>query len=121
MTNSPQRYAMNFGWVWGPDNPLLDKVARLALNLRGADPEALDALLGSWLAGLDNDGERGRYFQGGFGVEVLSQGSGAADIVFSSGGQDVADSLGYAVDSFCDDVLRHLTAGTATWTELPLE
>lgn len=121
MTSSPERYAMNFGWVWGPDNPRLDKVARLALNLRGADQAKLDDLLDGWLEGLEHDAESGHYFQGGFSVEVLSRSIGTADIVFASGGEDVADSLGYAVDGFYEKVLQHLTGAMATWTELPLE
>ena len=121
MTKTPERYAMNFGWVWGPDNPRLDKVASLAMNLRGADPEQLDLLLDGWLDGLEYDVERGRYFQGGFSVDVQGRGNGTAGIVFTSGGQDVADSLGDAVDMFCDSVLERLDTAEVTWTELPLE
>ena len=121
MTKAPERYTMNFGWVWGPDNPDLAKVARLAMKLRGAEPDKLEALLNSWLAGLNYDAERGHYFQGGFSVEVQSRGNGTAEIVFVSGGQDVADSLGYAVDEFYEQVLQYLTTASVTWTERPLE
>lgn len=112
---------MNFAWVWGPDNPTLDKVARLAMNLRGADPDKLETLLERWLDGLGYDAERGHYFQGGFSVEVQARGNGTADIVFVSGGQDVAESLGDAVDEFYEQVLQHLTTASVTWTEQPLE
>lgn len=112
---------MNYGWVWGPENPRLDKVARLGLTLRGAGPEQLDLLLDGWLDGLEYDVEHGTYFQGGFSVEVQSRGNGRVDIEFTSGGQDVAESLGYAVDEFCDSVLEQLDAVEVTWTELPLQ
>ncbi|MDD0858603.1 hypothetical protein NHF46_14255 [Arthrobacter alpinus] len=105
----------------GPDNPYLDKVASLAMNLRGADPEKLEALLERWLAGLEYDAEHGHYFHGGFSVEVQDRGNGTAQIVFTSGGQDVAESLGYAVDEFYEQVLQHLTTASVTWTEQPLE
>ena len=121
MSTAPERYAMNFAWVWGPDNPTLDKVARLAMNLRGADPDKLETLLERWLDGLGYDAERGHYFQGGFSVEVQARGNGTADIVFVSGGQDVAESLGDAVDEFYEQVLQHLTTASVTWTEQPLE
>ncbi|AIY00812.1 hypothetical protein ART_1213 [Arthrobacter sp. PAMC 25486] len=121
MTNPSRRYAMNFGWVWGPNNMELDKKASLALKLRGADPAQLNELLDGWLEELIHDEESGSYYQGGFSVEVQSRGQGSADIIFASGGQDVADSLGYAVDGFHDSVLEQLDTAEVTWTELPLE
>lgn len=121
MTNPSRRYAMNFGWVWGQDNLLLDKKASLALKLRGADAAQLNDLLDSWLDELIHDEESGSYYEGGFSVQVVSRGQGSADMIFASGGQDVADSLGDAVDGFHDSVLEQLDTAEVTWTELPLE
>lgn len=121
MTNPSRRYAMNFGWVWGPDNPRLEKKASLALELRGADPAQLNDLLDSWLEELIHDQNSGFYYEGGFSVEIRSRGEGSADIIFASGGQDVADSLSDVVDSFHDGVLEQLDTAEVTWTELALE
>jgi hypothetical protein len=121
MTRSQRRYTMNFGWVWGPDNQFLDKSASLVMTLRDAPAEQFQSLLRSWLGGLTQDEESGRYGWGGYAVHILAQDGGSADIVFTSGGQDVADSLGDAVEEFYRVVLRPLTTASVTWTELPLD
>lgn len=111
---------MNHDWVWGPDNPVLDKAASLEMRLSGADETQLEPLLDGWLRGLGFDAESGHYFQGGWSVEIAACSGGSASMVFTSGGQDVAESLEYAVDTFHEQVLQPLTAGTVEWTELPL-
>ncbi|MGA7203062.1 MAG: hypothetical protein WBX27_00365 [Specibacter sp.] len=121
MTSSPRRYAMNHGWVWGPSNPYLDKSASLLMTLRGAPAEQFQPLLRSWLGGLTRDDQSGRYGWGGYSVHILAQEEGSADIVFTSGGQDVAESLGDAVEEFHLKVLQSLSSASVTWTELPLD
>lgn len=111
---------MNYGWVWGPGNPLLEKTASLEMNLSGADELLLKPLLDGWLAGLSLDPDSGHYFWGGWSVEVVARGGGSASLVFTSGGQDVAESLEHGVDTFHDQVLEPLSAGSVEWTELPL-
>ena len=111
---------MNYGWVWGPGNPMLDKAASLDMKLSGADEAQLEPLLDAWLAGLSLDPGSGHYFWGGWSVEVVARGGGSASLVFTSGGQDVAESLEHGVDTFHDQVLEPLSAGSVEWTELPL-
>ncbi|ALE06463.1 hypothetical protein AL755_15000 [Arthrobacter sp. ERGS1:01] len=122
MTNSPRRYAMNYSWVWGPDNRDLDKTASLAMTLRDAPPGQFAPLLRDWLGSLQSDdATSGNYYEGGYGVWILDRDDRGARIIFTSGGQDVADSLGYGVEKFYEQVLQPLTEGAVTWTELPLE
>ena len=111
---------MNYGWVWGPDNPRLEKVASLEMRLSGSDESQLEPLLAGWLAGLSFDPDGGHYFWGGWSVEVVARGGGSASMVFTSGGQDVAESLEHGVDTFFEQVLEPLSAGSVEWTELPL-
>lgn len=111
---------MNHDWVWGPDNPTLDKAASLAVEIRDADPDHLEALLRNWLGGLNHDPGQDGHYRGGYGVRILSRGSGSAHLVFTSGGQDVAESLGDGVDTFCEQVLQPLSTVSVVWTELPL-
>ncbi|MGB3302161.1 hypothetical protein [Gordonia sp. (in: high G+C Gram-positive bacteria)] len=121
MSEANLRYTMNMDWIWGPDNPGLRKKASLAMMLRGADPAQLDALLNDWLASLSREEGSNVFSGGGCSVELLAAGDGGADMVFSSGGQDVAESLGYVVDCFYEKVLVSLDTAEVTWTELPLE
>lgn len=44
-----------------------------------------------------------------------------ADMIFTSRGQNDADSLGHAVDEFHGSILEPLDTAEVTWTELPLE
>lgn len=111
---------MNYGWVWGPDNPVLDKAASLEMHLSGADESPFQLLLDGWLKGLSFDADSGHHFQGGWSVQIVARGPGSASMVFTSGGQDVAESLEYAVDTFHEQVLEPLSAGSVKWTELPL-
>ncbi len=111
---------MNHSWVWGPDNPLLEKAASLEMELSGADESQLGPLLDGWLAGLSLDPDTGHYFWGGWSVEVVARGGGSASMVFTSGGQDVAESLEHGVDTFFEQVLEPLSMGRVEWTELPL-
>ena len=117
----PRRYTMNYDWVWGPDNRDLDKAATLALTLRGAGPEQLDELLDTWLEALSFDRESGCHYQGGFSVEIQARGPGTLDALFSSGGQDVAESLLWAVDEFHLQVASRLDTADVVWTEIPLD
>lgn len=115
---------MNHDWVWGPDNPRLEKAARLSVQIHGASPAPLGELLQRWLDTLTRDAGGG-WFRGGWAVDVVSHQGGSAELVLSSGGQDVADSLQDAADSFHEQVLEPLELdplmpGTVTWTELPL-
>lgn len=121
MTQRSRHYAMNYPWVWGPENRELDKSATLAMKLRGADPQQLDELLDTWLADFSFDAASGCHYQGGFSVDIQARGPGTMDALFSSGGQDVAESLGWAVDDFHDQVLKLLDTADVAWTELPLE
>lgn len=123
MTSPTRSYTMNYSWIWGPDNPLLEKTASLSLQIQDANPERLADLLQQWLATLTHSANG--WFQGGWAVDVVSHERGSAELIFSSGGQDVADSLQDGVDLFHDQVLAPLdldplTAGTVCWTELPL-
>ncbi|WP_157884101.1 hypothetical protein [Arthrobacter alpinus] len=123
MTSSPRRYSMNYNWIWGPENPLLDKTAKLCLQIHDVNPDRFGDLLRQWLATLTCD--EGGWFRGGWAVDVVAHERGSAELLFSSGGQDVADSLQDGVDSFHDQVLAPLspdplTPGTVSWTELPL-
>lgn len=111
---------MNYGWVWGPDNPRLEKVASLEMRLSGADEAQLGPLLEGWLAGLSFDPDGGHYFRGGWSVKTVTREQGSVSLLFTSGGQDVADSLEHAVDTFYEQVLEPLSAGAVEWTELPL-
>lgn len=111
---------MNYDWVWGPDNPVLDKAASLSVTLRDADPDQFEVLLAAWLDGLSNGAENGQYFRGGWSVQIITHDGGSADLVFTSGGQDVADSLGHGVDTFYEQVLQPLSTVSVVWTELPL-
>lgn len=123
MNASPQRYLLNYSWVWGPDNPELSKVARLAIIVESAPQEqaGLESLLETWLTGLSKDSQSNRWYLGGCGIEVLARGARSVQIEFSSGGQDVAESLQAGVDTFSDQVLEPLRTAKVTWTELPLE
>jgi hypothetical protein len=121
MTSSQRRYAMNHDWVWGPANRDLDKSASLLMRLREAPPGQFQALLREWLGHLTWDARSGRYGWGGYVVQILAQDGGNADIVFTSSGQDVAESLGDAVEQFYRLVLQPLTTASVTWTELPLD
>ncbi len=111
---------MNYNWVWGPDNPVLDKAASLSMTLRDADPGHLAALLTTWLDGLSFSPESDHYFWGGWSVRIVDHHGGSAELVFTSGGQDVAESLGDGVDSFYEQVLHPLSTASVVWTELPL-
>ena len=123
MNASQRRYLMNYEWVWGPDNPELSKVARLVMSLELAaqEQEELESRLESWLTRLSKDSGSNRWYSGGCGIQVLARGAGSARIEFSSGGQDVAESLQAGVDVFYDQVLEPLRTAKVTWTELPLE
>ncbi|MEV8144251.1 hypothetical protein [Specibacter sp. NPDC078709] len=120
--NASQRYLMNYSWVWAPENPELIKVARLVMSLELAPQEQdeLEPLLEKWLDGLNRDFATNHWYSGGCGFQLLAREEDSVQILFSSGGQDVADSLQAGVDTFYDQVLKPLHTARVTWTELPL-
>jgi len=78
--------------------------------------------LRDWLCRLQSDDDGpGSYYEGGYAVRILAQDAGSVRIIFTSGGQDVAESLGYGVKKFHEQVLQPLTTASVSWTELPLE
>lgn len=114
---------MNYSWVWGPENLELSKVARLVmrLELTPAKQEELEPLLEKWLGSLNTGTASNHWFSGGCAFDMLARGENSIKIMFSSGGQDAADSLQTGVDTFYDQVLKPLRTAKVTWTELPLE
>lgn len=99
---------------------MLKKVASLEMHLCGADESQLGPLLDAWLAGLSFDPGTGHYIWGGFSVKYVARGGASVALVFTSGGQDMADSLERGVDTVYEQVHERLSAGTVAWTELPL-
>lgn len=112
-----QRYQIDRNWVWGARNRRLRGVATVRATVSNPNPGVATRRVEDWLATIEN-GEGDHRWGGGWSVSVHSRAATEVELDLTSGGEDVADSLQYAVDELQDAVLDDDT--TIDWQPQPI-
>ena len=116
----PRRYRMNMDWVWSRKrNRRRHKTATVRVTVNAADPLELKQHFTDWAAHLHGPDSNGVFVHGGWSCQLERIDGGTLVLRFSSGGEDVADSLDYGIQWFSGAVLEPIPTSTVVWEELP--
>lgn len=116
-----RRYHMNMDWVWSRKyNRRLQKTATVRGTVIAEDPLELKQRFSDWSAHLRGPDSDGVFVQPGWSCQLERFDGNTLVLCFSSGGEDVADSLNYGIQWFSGAVLQAIPSSTVTWGELPL-
>lgn len=117
----PRRYRMNVKWVWSRQHTRgRRRTATVRATVVAEDPSELRQRLKDWVAHLHGPDNNDIFVHGGCFCQRERMNGGTLVLLFSSGGEDVADSLDYGIQWFSGAVLKPIPSSTVTWEELPL-
>lgn len=111
---------MNMDWVWSrKHNRRLRKTATVRATVTAEDPLELQQRFNDWSAHLRGPDSDGVFVHGGWSCQLERFGGDTLVLRFSSGGEDVADSLDDGIQWFSGAVLEPIPTSTVVWEELP--
>lgn len=116
-----QHYSVRPEWVWSKKNKRLDKIATLRIVLNNHDVNGIHAAMIIWLKEIGvTQRSKDTYDMGGCWLEIGSSTEKGLEILLSSSGQDVLESLDYYVQRLYQSVIEPDETMIVTWEELPL-